>query len=114
LKISGVNITEIVYIRTIQSTGVGVKNKEIPQNINLSLQGICYLKSEWDIAYNETGDGTNANKISIDGIKYTFSTTMPEEDAITGVNFAYFNEMYKQIMIETLGLKGDDISIIGI
>jgi len=112
LKTNKVNIPEIVYIRTIQSTGVGVKDPSDSTKLLLSIQGIAYLKSEWDKAFTSTGDGTTAPTLSIDGLNNTFKTNMLASDAVTGVSYTYFNQIFKGIMITELGLTDADITIV--
>ena len=104
LKTNGVLIPEKVYIRTVQGTGEGSIFENQVDYIQLSIQGIARLKSNWD------ANGISAPTIPIDGIVSSFRTKMIKSDATSGVNYQYFNNIFKEIMIELLELNSGDIT----
>jgi len=98
-------VTSDICIRTTQDTRLGETD---PTDQTQMLLWMGYKSWNYDLYQKK---GMDAISMPIDGIS-PFQTSMSKSDAANGVNYEYFNSIFKQHLIDSLDLQESDISIV--
>lgn len=105
LKTKDINIAEDVYIRLSFTTRLGEIDPENENNVLAWIQHKAWTKASFDI------DGLSAPSFTVDGIS---SEIIESIDKTLSYGWLEFNQLYKQYLIDTLGLIDSDITIVSL
>jgi hypothetical protein len=105
LKTSGILITDKVYVRVAFTTRFGENSDTQPEtHVKSWIQYKAWGKTIFD------EQSINAPTFVIDNLQ---SEIIVDLDKTLNYGWIEFNQIFKQYMIDTLGLTSDDITIVG-
>jgi len=105
LKTNGILITELTYIRISFTTRYGEVDPNNEDNVLAWIQYRAWTKSSFDES------GLSAPMFTIDGINDEIVKSINKTESYGWVEF---NQLFKQYMIDTLGLVESDFEIVGL